>query len=291
MKKFVFGFMILLAACQEDTINPTPFGTLSGVVTNTSGEATAGARVETSPTSSIVLTDSAGQFTIEGVAAGEYAVTAKLADFKNESVTVTVSEDHTTQVVLSLEPRASSLGGLSGTLRDAVSDEPVVGASITTHPPSVALITNADGQFAIDSLAIGDYTVIVEKHGYAYDSIAVAVQESKVTPVAMLLNPADVTAFNVPTQPEPSVAAREQPSDLALRWSIQRPRAEATLRYEVRLYTNDQPEARILGESLVDTQLEVTNLAPDQTYLWQVIVHDDQGYRTVGDVWTFRTGE
>ena len=290
MKKFVFFLAVLLAGCQEDTINPTSFGTIWGVVTNTDGQAVAGAQVETSPSSSIVLTDSSGQFTIEGVAAGEYAVTVRLVNFKNESATVTVVEDHTAQVVLSLEPRASSLGRLSGTLRDAVSNELLSRASITTNPPSEALITGTDGQFAIDSLPVGDYTVIVEKHGYASDSVAVAVQEGKATPVAMLLNPADATAFNVPVQPEPSVAAREQPSSLTLRWSIERPRADTELRYDVLLYTTDQPEARTFGENLTDTQLEITSLTPDQTYLWQVIVHDDRGYRTVGDVWAFRTG-
>ena len=290
MKKLIVGFMILLAACQEDTINPTPLGTLRGTVVSTQGGTLIGAQIETSPASSIVLTDSIGQFMIEGVAAGEYTVTAKLADFKNESVTVTVAEDHTAQVVLSLEPRASSLGSLSGTLRDAVSGQTLAAASITTHPPSVALITGPDGRFVIDSLSVGDYTVVVEKHGYASDSVAVAVKEGKATPVAMQLSPADITAFNVPTQPEPSVAAREQPADLTLRWTVERPRADATLHYDVLLYTTDQPEARRLGQGLTDAQVDVAGLEANQTYLWQVIVHDDQGHRTVGDVWTFRTG-
>ena len=192
---------------------------------------------------------------------------------------------------MSLEPRASSLGSLSGTLSDAVSNQPVAGASITTDPPSVALITGLAGQFAIDSLAVGNFTVIVEKFGYTTDSVAVAVQESKATPVAMLLNPADATAFNVPVQPQPSSAAREQPADLTLKWTIERPRAEAELRYDILLYTTEQPEARTLGKGLTDPQLTVSGLHPNQTYLWQVIVYDERGYRTVGDVWTFRTGK
>ena len=289
MKKFAFILAVLLSACQETTINPTAVGTLRGSVISTLGEPVANARIETSPASSVVLTDSAGHFSIEGIQAGEYTVTAKLATFRNETVTVTVAENQTTQVVFSLEPRASSLGSLFGTLLDGISNQPIAGASITTNPPSVALITGPAGQFAIDSLAVGNYTVIVEKFGYTTDSVAVAVQESKVTPVAMLLNPADATAFNVPVQPQPSSAAREQPSDLTLRWSIERPRAEAQLRYDVLLYTADQPQARTLGQAQTDTQLEVSGLNPDQTYLWQVIVHDEQNRRTVGDVWTFRT--
>ena len=289
MKKFALILAVLLSACQETTINPTAVGTLRGSVISTLGEPVANARIETSPASSVVLTDSAGHFSIEGIQAGEYTVTAKLATFRNETVTVTVAENQTTQVVFSLEPRASSLGSLFGTLLDGISNQPIAGASITTNPPSVALITGPAGQFVIDSLAVGNYTVIVEKFGYTTDSVAVAVQESKATPVAMLLNPADATAFNVPVQPQPSSAAREQPSDLTLRWSIERPRAEAQLRYDVLLYTADQPQARTLGQAQTDTQLEVSGLNPDQTYLWQVIVHDEQNRRTVGDVWTFRT--
>ena len=288
MRQLIFAFAILLSsACQETTINPVAVGTLRGSVTNTFGQAVANARVETSPASSVVLTDSAGQFVIEGINAGEYTVTAKLATFRNETLTVTVAANQTTQAVFSLEPRASSLGNLSGTLLDAVSNQPIASASITTNPPSVALITNAAGQFAIDSLATGNYTLIVEKFGYAPDSVAVAVQEDKTTPVTMLLNPADATV-NVPTQPQPTVAAREQATDLTLSWTIERPRAEAQLRYEVLLYTNNQPEARVLGIGLTDTNLEVTGLDSARNYLWQVIVHD-QHRRTVGDVWTFRT--
>ena len=288
MRQIVFAFAILLlSACQETTINPVAMGTLRGSVTSTFGEAVANARVETSPASSVVLTDSAGQFVIEGINAGEYTVTAKLATFRNETLTVTVAANQTTQAVFSLEPRASSLGSLSGTLLDAVSNQPIASASITTNPPSVALITNAAGQFAIDSLATGNYTLIVEKFGYAPDSVAVAVQEDKTTPVTMLLNPADVIV-NVPTQPQPTIAAREQATDLTLSWTIERPRAEAQLRYEVLLYTSNQPEARVLGTGLTDTNLEVSGLDSARNYLWQVIVHD-QHRRTVGDVWTFRT--
>ncbi len=288
MRPFVFAFAILLlSACQETTINPVAVGSLQGSVTNTLGEAIANARVETSPASSVVLTDSLGQFVIEGITAGQYTVTAKLATFRSETLTVTVAANQTTQVVFTLEPRASSLGSLSGTLFDAINNQPVANASITTNPPSVALITGPTGQFTIDSLAVGNYTLIVEKFGYTSDSVAVAVQENKTTPVAMLLTPADATV-NVPVQPQPSVAAREQPIDLTLRWTIDRPRAEAQLRYEVLLYTAEQPEARVLGSNLTETSLEVSGLAPERNYLWQVIVYD-QGRRTVGEVWTFRT--
>ncbi len=289
MRHIIFAFIILLlAACQETTINPVAVGSLQGSVTNTLGEAIANARVETSPASSVVLTDSAGQFLIEGISAGEYTVTAKLASFRSETLTVTVAANQTTQVGFSLEPRASSLGSLFGTLLDGINNQPVAGASITTRPPSVALITGPTGQFVIDSLAVGNYTVIVEKFGYTTDSVAVAVNENKVTPVAMLLTPADVTTVNVPAQPQPTIAAREQPVDLTLRWVVERPRAEAQLRYEVLLYTAEQPEARVLSSNLTDTNLEVSGLDSARNYLWQVIVHD-QGRRTVGEVWTFRT--
>lgn len=286
---FCFIGLFFTIACQETTINPTAVGTLRGNVISTLGEPVANARIETSPASSVVISDSAGHFSIEGIPAGEYTVTAKLATFRNETVSVTVAENQTTQVVFSLEPRASLLGSLSGTLIDGISNRPIAGASITTHPPSVALITSPTGQFVIDSLALGNYTVIVEKFGYTTDSVAVAVQERKTTPVTMLLNPADATAVNVPVQPQPSSAAREQPSDLTLRWTIDRPRADTQLRYDVLLYTNEQTQARTLGQALTDTHLEVSGLNPNQTYLWQVIVHDEQDRRTVGDVWTFRT--
>ena len=289
MKKLIFYFVILLTACQEDTINPEAIGTLRGNVIDAAGEAMARVRVETSPASSIVLTDSAGQFVLEGIAVGEYTVTAKQADFKNESVQVSVGANQTTQVVISLEPRTASQGSLSGTLLDAISNTPVTGASITTYPPTLALITDAAGQFLLDSLPVGNYTIRAKKGGYQTDSVAVAVQQGKPTPVTMLFTPSNPTAFNVPVQPQPALAAREQPSALTLRWSIQRPRADAELRYDVLLYETDQPHGRTIAEDLADTSLAVTGLAFDRTFFWQVVTKDAGGYRSVGDLWTFQT--
>ena len=289
MKKLFIGFIVLLMACQEDTINPEATGTLTGNVMNQQGEAMGNVQVETSPASSIVLTDSTGSFTIEGVAVGEYTVTAKLTNFKNESVKVTVSENQTTRVVISLESRAATQGSLSGTLLDAVSNQPVAGASITTHPPTVALITNGAGQFVIDSLPVGDYTIVAKKGGFQQDSVSVAVREGKPTPVTMLLTPSDPTAFNVPVQPQPAVAAREQPSSLTLQWSIDRPRTGAELRYDVLLYEADSPGGRVVAENVADTSLTVTDLGFDRAYFWQVIAKDERGNRTTGDLWTFRT--
>ena len=289
MKKLIIGFIVLLVACQEDTINPEATGTLSGSVIDQLGEAMGNVQVETSPASSIVLTDSAGAFIIEGIAMGEYTVTAKRANFKNESVQVTVSENQTTRVVMSLESRAASQGNLSGTLLDAVSNQPIVGASITTHPPTVALVTNATGQFVIDSLPIGDYTVIAKKGGFQTDSVSVAVKEGKSTPLTMLLTPSDPTAFNVPVQPQPAIDARDQPSSLTLQWSVERPRAGAELRYDVLLYEADSPNGRAIAENLTDTSWAVSDLAFNKTYFWQVVAKDERGNRTTGDLWTFQT--
>ena len=60
---------------------------------------------------------------------------------------------------------------LTGTVRDAVTDEPLAAANIRVIGTSRGTITNAAGEYSI-SLAIGEYKILFTMLGYAHDTIA-----------------------------------------------------------------------------------------------------------------------
>ncbi len=93
VRKSVFGLCspvvigILLAVSAS---GQTGKGAISGYVADSAGAALQGARVEMQPTRMVAVTNGQGEFTISGLAPGEYTVTVKYVGFSPHSSNVTV---------------------------------------------------------------------------------------------------------------------------------------------------------------------------------------------------------
>ena len=280
---------LLLVACQETTIEPELFGSLSGTITDDANQPLTGAIVATIPPSSITMTDSAGHFLIKAISEGEYTVTAEKNGYLNENASILVNPAQTAQLILSLSKKQVPLGSLRGTMLDALTNAPVAGVNLTTQPPTVALLTDANGQFSVDSLPEGNYTLIAKKAAYTKDSVAIAVSSGKATDVTLLLEPTTTTALNLPVQPLPTARSGGHTDSVTLRWGIENRQAEADLQFEVFLYQSNEAGKQQVATQLVDTSVVVSNLAWNTTYFWQVVAHDQQGNTTTGELWSFTT--
>lgn len=97
-----FAALILLflwAGCNENTIDPVFYGSIQGTaIYKSDGLPVMQAEVSTKPPSSITFTDSLGNFAINDVPEGEYAVVVKLEGFKNETKNIVVSKNTITAV-------------------------------------------------------------------------------------------------------------------------------------------------------------------------------------------------
>ncbi|WKN42136.1 carboxypeptidase regulatory-like domain-containing protein [Tunicatimonas pelagia] len=290
MKKLVMVTAILLSvACQETTIEPELFGSISGLVMDDTDQPLTSAIIATIPPTAITMTDSSGQFTLEAVPEGEYTVTAEKGGYLNENTSILVNAAQATQLVVYLTKRQTPLGTLQGVLLDALTQNPIAGANITTQPPSVALLTDASGQFSVDSLPEGDYTLIAKKAGYTKDSVAVAVSPGKTTDITLLMEPKTTTIFNRPVQPLPTARSGGHTDSVTLRWGIENQLAEANLQFDVLLYTADAGGKQQVASQLADTLVTVSGLLWNTTYFWQVVAQDQHGNVTTGDVWSFTT--
>ena len=193
-----------LFACQEDTLDLISFAQVSGHIVNEAGSTLAGVQVATVPPTSIALTDSSGAFLLSGIPAGDYTISTEKTGYRNESLKLALQPEQSATLAIVLGRSTKKQGHLSGTLRDAITQAPVAGVSITTHPATTALLTDADGRFHLDSLAVGDYQVRIKKLGYQTDSVVVAVTEQKTTRIELLLTPQAAVSFLTPVSPSAS---------------------------------------------------------------------------------------
>ncbi len=74
-------------------------------------------------------------------------------------------------------------GCLTGTIKGQVidtMDRPVVGAIVTTRPPSHSVRSTENG-YKLDNIPVGEYTIMVEKPGYTEGKAQVNVQWNSTT--------------------------------------------------------------------------------------------------------------
>lgn len=138
-----------------DGIDAVDTGTISVTVTS-AGNPVEGATVTTNPASSSADTDAAGVATLAAVAIGVYDVTAAISgtDIEATESTVGVAAGATTNVSISLTGVPGTITGKvvgPDGLDADVDPDPVVGAMVTT-PGSMAVVTDANGDFVLDSV-------------------------------------------------------------------------------------------------------------------------------------------
>lgn len=187
LKVLSLAALVAFAACDEGSepiVEPTPTGTISGVVT-IEGTARSGVTVTLS-SGATATTDGSGAYSFAGVTAGAYTVsitgfpsdatfssTAKAATITTAGQVVTVNFDGTyvrTSAVL-----GSVTAGGKG----------LAGVKVTLGTSSVN--TDANGQYAFSGLRAGSYTVTISgfdagQYTFASTSsnVTVGVGESKV---------------------------------------------------------------------------------------------------------------
>lgn len=84
-----------------------------------------------------------------------------------------------------LEPDLT--GAITGQVLDFDTRAPLGGVSITTNPPTGALVTDNEGRFQLDGLPIGNYSVAGRLAGYDPNSVTVSVRDDETTSAVLFL--------------------------------------------------------------------------------------------------------
>ena len=182
-------------------------------------------------------------------------------------------------------------GSISGIVLDAETSAPIEGASITTGPPTNAIVSGSEGMFKLENITIDEYTITAKKTGYKTGSVNISVREDETANATLLLekNSTVNTLPNSPIDPKPSNHSIDQPTTLSLSWSASDPDGNDTLFYNIYLFESNALVPIVTAEGITDTTLLVENLNYSTSYFWQVIVKDNEESSVNGELWSFST--
>lgn len=103
---------ISLFSCNESTVDPDLYGSISGTVKTSSGSIPMeGVTITTSPGTSSVTTNAEGVFDIGEVPIGDYSISAKKEDYTTENINISVREDQEVvmEILMQVAPPKSTI--------------------------------------------------------------------------------------------------------------------------------------------------------------------------------------
>jgi hypothetical protein len=153
---------------------PAAEGQAGGVVTDAyTGRALAGALVSTAGHST--LSDSAGGYTLAGLAPGTITLTASLSGYAPESAGVTIAAGQHAEHSFALEVLADPArsGAIFGTVEELDSGAPIAGAELTCA--GLHVTSDAAGAYRFASVPSGPHTLVASALNYRAQSRPVSV--------------------------------------------------------------------------------------------------------------------
>jgi len=163
------GYGRINAARAVGDAQPVLPGTVSGQVTDAGdGSSVVGATVTDGART--VLTDSAGQYSINDVPPGSYQVVASKEGYETVSLTVDVLSETAAVADFSLDEIPGSITGSVSSTKDGSA---IAGAAVTDGTRTTT--TDAAGKYTIANVPPGTYQVTASKSGYYSSSVTVDV--------------------------------------------------------------------------------------------------------------------
>ena len=184
----------------------------------------------------------------------------------------------------------AEVGTLVGTVISENSEQGVLGVEISTNPPTNSVFTDSLGQFLLEDIEAGSFSLRADKDGFAPKVESVNVLRNQTTNVILRLEPDSLanTPPAVPFNPTPVDNASGLGTAVTLMWESDDSDSGDELTYTVTLYNADLNDPTVVLSGSTDDTVRVEDLAFDALYLWQVTVED--GIASVNSpVFSFRT--
>ena len=183
----------------------------------------------------------------------------------------------------------NGLGTLEGTVVKEGDNTPIENAKITTTPASTTVFTNSNGEFIINNIPSGQYSVQAEKDDFITAFEAANIVDGITTNVVFELEIS--TANNRPPEEPTLIFPGDNASDVDLivefKWSSLDPEEDPIIyALEVRNSTSDEV---FLFENLQDTIYTLEGLRLGETYFWQVEATDDINPPVQSNISSFTT--
>ncbi|PFG05371.1 carboxypeptidase regulatory-like domain-containing protein [Bacillus sp. es.034] len=179
------------------TLNENP-GTLTGFVRDTDNNPIAGGSVtvQISTGTGIIVattvTASDGSYTVPNLAPGNYTVVAAATNYQAATQGVTITSNTPSVVNFNL---ASDPGSIAGNVTNVQTGTPIIGANVQVRvvDSSGAVIATAltdnNGQYVVNGLAPGVYTVVVSALNFQTNAASVQVSSNQTVDGSVALEP------------------------------------------------------------------------------------------------------
>ncbi|WP_405082376.1 carboxypeptidase regulatory-like domain-containing protein [Paenibacillus chitinolyticus] len=171
-------------------------GIVTGTVTDRSGTILTGSETQIKMYNEAglllfaYLADADGRFTTPALAPGRYVLTASASGFASASELVTVAAGTTGTVTLVLIPQNALL---TGNVINRNGSAPVPGSIVTLQNAAGQTVdqsvTDLSGNFAIENVTAGVYTLTVTSDGFGSTSLGVTLRAGQTTAVTVPLDP------------------------------------------------------------------------------------------------------
>ncbi len=164
-----------LAVRAAADLEPPAVGHIKGTVKNEDGSAIEGAVVSVEGTDLSATTDASGCYLLENVPIGDQEVTASADGYDSQTETVTIEENQT--VVQNFTLVILPTYEVSGTVKDTAGN-PLADATVTIEETGLSAGTDEGGNYSIDGVEKGDYSIVASKDGYYSQTKSVTVDEN-----------------------------------------------------------------------------------------------------------------
>jgi hypothetical protein len=168
-------------------------GTVSGYVINAiNNQPIAGATVTVKGTNISATSGSDGSYVLSNVPVGSQTVTAPASGFEASQATVSVVADQTVTQDFFLTP---TVGTITGTVRNATTNQPIAGATVTGA--GVTAITGGNGAYTLNNVPAGAQTLSASADGFNPASAGVTVIAGQTVSQDFALTPQTGTVTGV----------------------------------------------------------------------------------------------
>ncbi len=185
------------------------------------------------------------------------------------------------------------LGSIEGQVLRKDDLTPIGDVAISTTPTSNSVITDASGNFTLENIPVGTYSIKAEKEDFVTKLEGVTVTGNNAGEV--IIRMVKDTSISVPpTTPlviSPLDGAQDQLINVRLEWISVDEDAEDMLLYDLYLYEDQQSDPILEVMDISDNFLEVTDLQFGKNYYWQVSAKDGRTAPVFGMLWRFKTQE
>ncbi|WP_224484878.1 carboxypeptidase-like regulatory domain-containing protein [Robertkochia aurantiaca] len=183
----------------------------------------------------------------------------------------------------------SGEGNLTGRVVSSGENTPLENVKISTNPVTTTVFTDAEGNFAIENISIGEYSVQAELEDFVTAFEAANVIEGETVNVVFELD--SVSAKNlVPLKPvllSPADKEEGLSTDITFVWSSSA-NDDDDIEYTLTLRNGLTNEEQVF-EKLTDTTTTVSNLGIGVNYFWQVKADDGVNETVSSDIAGFTT--